>query len=241
MKRQLNPLTLLFLLGMYLFTLFSADSWSSIGWYLVVLIVFGTVQRLHIQSVLKRIVPILMYLPVMIILYCAVSLVVSSDPFLTIIVQAIGGVARIVFIVSTMSVFLELVPSFVLIDAARTIWYRFGLKWRRAEDLFQLLDLVLRFFPMVTAEVKALMRLEKSLSFVPSHSRRDRIRKLAKQLPTLIVNCLHRAGQIGVAMEGRGYGTVLPRSVATPVEFTQRDGIVAIVMSTLLIGRLFIG
>ena len=81
---------------------------------------------------------------------------------------------------------------------------------------------------------------EKSLSFAPSHSRRERISKVAKQLPTLIVNCLNRAGQIGVAMEGRGYGTVLPRSVATPVEFTQRDIIVAIAMVTFLIGRLFI-
>ena len=240
MKRQLNPLTLLFLLGVYLVSLFSAESWSSIGWHLLALILFGAVQQIQIQSVWKRIVPILMYLPVMTILYCAISLAVSSDFLLTIIAQAIWAAARIVFLVSAMSVFLELVPSFILIDAVRTVWYRFRLKWRRVEDLFQLFDLVFRFLPMVTAEVKALMALEKSLSFTPSHSRREKIRKVAKHLPTLIVNCLNKAGQIAVAMEGRGYGTVLPRSVATPVEFTQRDIIVAIAMVTFLIGRLFI-
>jgi len=240
MKQQLNPLPHLLLLGVYLISLFSAENWNDIGWHLVVLILFGTVQRLHIQSVLKRIFPILMYLPIMMILYCAISLAVSSDSLLTIISQAIWAAARIIFLLSAMSMFLELVPSFILIDAARTVWYRFGLKWRRVEDLFQLLDLVLRFFPMVRAEVKALIALEKSLSFTSSYSSRERLRKVAKQLPTLIVNCLNRAGQIGVAMEGRGYGKVLPRSVSTPVEFTQRDGIVAIVIVTFLIGRILI-
>ena len=240
MKRQLNPLTLVFLLGVYLVSLFSAESWSSIGWHLLALILFGAVQRIQIQSVWKRIVPILMYLPIMTILYCAISLAVSSDTLLTIISQAIWAAARIVFLVCAMSMFLELVSSFILIDAARTVWYRLRFKWRRVEDFFQLLDLVLRFFPMVAAEVKSLMALEKSLSFAPSHSRRERISKVAKQLPTLIVNCLHRAGQIGFSMEGRGYGTVLPRSVATPIEFTHLDGIVAIAIVIFLIGRLFI-
>ncbi len=240
MKRQLNPLTLLFLLGIYLVSLFSAVSWSGFGWHLLALILFGALQRLSLKQVWRRILPVLAYLPVMTILYCAISLAVSSDPFLTIISQAIWAAARILLLVSATALFLELVPSFVLIDAFRTVWHRFGLKWRRVEDLFQLLDLVLRFFPMVMVEVRALMALEKSLSFAPPLSKQKRIKKVAKQLPTLIVNCLHRAGQIGLAMEGRGYGTVLPRSVATPVHLTHRDGFVVVAMVTFLIGRLFI-
>ncbi|MEE2876408.1 MAG: energy-coupling factor transporter transmembrane component T [Candidatus Neomarinimicrobiota bacterium] len=240
MKLQLNPLTLLFLLGVYLVSLFSAETWSSFGWHLAVLIFFGKVQRLKLRPVGLRIFPVLLYLPIMTLLYSVISLAVSSDPLLTIILQALWAAARILLLVSAMSLFLELVPSFVLIDAARTSWYRFQLKWRRVEDLFQLLDLVLRFLPMVTVEVKALMALEKTLSFSSSFSRRERIMKIARHLPTLIVNCIYRAGQIGLAMEGRGYGTVLPRSIAIPVVLAHLDRLVILLSITFLVARLFI-
>ena len=240
MNRRLNPLTLLFLLLVYLSSLFSTETGTGYGLHFFAIILAGLFLRVPYVSVIIRIRPIITFLPVMTAIYCLVSLVITPDPPIVIFQLALLALAKIVLMVVGTSIFLELVSSAELIDALRTLWFRLKLKWRPVEDIFQLFDLTLRFFPMVMEEVKALMGMEKALGIETSKSRWSQIKKVAEHLPTLVFICIHRAEQIGLAMEGRGYGKVLPRTVAWPVHFGLWDGIILMVALFFITGRTFI-
>ena len=240
MNQRLNPLTLLFILTVYLFSLFSTETATGYGLHFLAIIFAGLSFRVPYVSVVSRIRPVLTFLPVMTAIYCLISLVITPDPLTVIIQLALLALAKIVLMVVGTSFFLELVSSAELIDALRTFWSRLKLKWRPVEDLFQLFDLTLRFFPMVMEEDKALMGMEKALGFRTSRSKWAQIKKVSGHLPTLVVICIHRAEQIGLAMEGRGYGQVLPRTVARPVRFGFRDGILLMAVFFIIIRRTFI-
>lgn len=239
MKQKLNPLTLLFLMVAYIFSLFSVVSWSGYIWHLAVIIFVIYLLDISFHAIKQRVRPVIVFIPFMTILYCIFSFSLSTDPVTTVFQQALDAATKILLLVMVTSMFLEIVSSSRIMDALRTLWYRQNLRWRVVEDLFQLIDLSLRFFPLVASEVKALASLDKTLGFVSPKSKVAKIKKAANHLPTLIITCIHRASQIGRAMDGRGYGTVLPRTIAKPISFDLIDWLVMIVVIIFFVGRTF--
>lgn len=240
MHRGLNPITLMFLLIVYLFSLFSVETLAGYGFHFLIVALAVPLLGVTFSALLTRIRPVLYFLPLMTLLYCLSSILMTSEPFSVILGMALLSALKILLMVMGTVLFLERVSSSEMIDSLRTLWSRRGLKWRWMEDLFQLLDLSMRFFPMVSEEVKAVNRLEKALSLAPTKSIWAQLKKPSTQLPTLVATCIHRAEQIGDSMAGRGYGKVVPRSVSSPVKFKTLDGVVLMALLSLVVGRTLI-
>lgn len=62
---------------------------------------------------------------------------------------------------------------------------------------------------MLKEEVVAITNLETYMGLPSRDGRIGRVKRIATHLPSLISNCLHRAENLGIAMQSRRYGTVL--------------------------------
>ena len=65
-----------------------------------------------------------------------------------------------------------------------------------------------------------------------------KISKVANLLPSLLISCMRKASQLGETMESRGYGKVIPRTIAKPVNFSYKDGVIIISIFVFMLGHL---
>lgn len=237
MKSGLNPLSWLILLGAYLVLVFRSVSAAQYAWLLLALLVTLFVLRRSFRSILRRMGPILAFLPVMFSFYLVVSLILAETAFGETVRTIFISSARILLMVFGVASFLEFTSAMAILDSLRTLWRRLGLSWRAMEDLFQLLYLSLRFFPMLREEIQSISHLEKALGLPTARGRFNQVRRMGLSLPGLISNCLCRADNLAVAMETRRYGAVLPRGVANPVEFRLADAGLFFLLLLLVAGH----
>ncbi len=233
-----NPLTFVFLIIVYMFSLFSSNSISHYIIHLILLILFKHFFGISILSIFKRLRPTIVFLPLMTSLYLIFSILFSLQPFSLIVEQAFKSIIKISFLLGSTALFLEMISSLRLMDAIRTQWINLNIKSRKIEDFFQLMELSLRFFPLVVSEIKILIQLDKMLGCSKPKNKMAKIIKISDLLPSLFISCLRKASQLGQAMEFRGYGNVLPRTIAKPINFGYKDGIIIILTFAFILGQL---
>ena len=236
MEVNLNPLTWVILLITYFVLAFKTVILQQYVWLLIILLVPAFLMNVSFRSIVRRVRHILLFLPILFIFYVGLSLILSENTFAGTI-QAISiSTARILLIIFSMALFLELTHSMTILDSLRTLWWRAGIQSRRMEDFFQLLYLTFRFFPILREEVQTVSSLEKAFGLPPVQRRFKQIKQIASYLPGFVVDCLQRADHLAMAMEIRGYGRVLPRGIANPIRFHSADAFVLISLFFLMTG-----
>lgn len=112
-----------------------------------------------------------------------------------------------------------------LIDSLKTALDQTGLHSRWGEDAVQTLRLTLSFIPQAQDEFKQLQRFHAALGFSRPRGLRQRIRYYGSHITPVLSRSMDRARQVGLVMEQRGYGRVVPRGQLTPVPFRSTDAI----------------
>lgn len=223
MTAKLNPLTWVFLLVVTLFLVFRSESLIEYAWLAAGLSAVVFSANLSLKSIFSRLRPILLFLPFMFFFYMVMSLLFAETAFGRTVETVVVSGVRILLMVFSMAMFLELTGSMKILDALRSLWRATRISSRTVEDGFQLLYLTFRFFPMLKEEIQAISQLEKALGLPPRPGRFSHIRRTAYYLPGLISNSLQRADNLAVAIQTRKYGQVLPRGLANPVGFHAVD------------------
>ncbi len=199
------------------------------AFYLVIILSYPRV----IPPLWIKLKPYLIYLPFMVILYIGFSLLMTTDSFAIIFRQGGFAFIKLFLMIAIMSVYFQISNSESIIKALRSLWVKTGLKWRFVDDFFIYLELTLRFFPTFQRDWDFLRQSRRSLGLLPAGGRLSEIRQTASDLPGLLFQSLRRADEIALSIRLRGYGTVLPRGVADPLEFNTIDGITMFFVTVL--------
>ena len=232
-----NPITLTLFLIVYLMLVFSVEAVNQFFLLVLTATALMSVVRIDVRSLYLRIRPLILYVPVMLVIYTGSSLLLTSDSPAEVAEAAFLSGIRIFLMVVVTATVIEAVSSIRLLDALRTICRRTALRGRVVEDTFQLMNLTFRFYPMLKEEVVAITNLETYMGLSSDNGRISRVKRMATHLPSLISNCLHRAENLGIAMESRRYGTVLPRGIANPVGFGMSDLLYLLLTALLVQGH----
>lgn len=236
---RVNPLTVLVLWVAYLILVFQVGSVLSFLWLAGGLAGVLVFQSGSWRPVLGRMRPFLIFLPILFAAYVILTLILTPESPAGAVRSAIPSALRVLLFMAAAAVFLELTSSSDLLDALRTLWSRSRLRWRPVDDLFLLIYIALRFFPMLKEEVTAFVNADRTLGIPPPSGKIKKVRRWTANLPGLIASCLARADNLGVAMEVRGYGQVLPRGIASPFSFAIRDVFVLAGMGLYSAGYVF--
>ena len=110
-----------------------------------------------------------------------------------------------------------------IVDSLKTLLDRSRWHSRPAEDLLQILRLILVFIPQVRQEYGRLERFNRALDFTPPATLGQKVRFYGGNLLPVLSRSLARADQLGAVMQLRGYGRVVPRGQLTPVAFRATD------------------
>lgn len=199
--------------------IFSASSPEHFIWLAFSMGLIALINRLSFSTIIHRIKPFIFYLPVMVVLYLLLSILLTGTGVIIQLKVLIMPVLRMIFILLSMAVFLELVSASEVLDSVRTLWRVTGRKWRWVEFAFQMLYLVFRFFPLFRDEFNTRREMEQALSFHYETGKFSNITRLARYLPAIVSNIFHRAENLGLAMTIRRFGETVPRGIALPRYF----------------------
>ena len=177
-------------------------------------------DRTVILAVFSRIKPFILYFPLMLVLYLAVSVLFTDATIYKAMFEVGFAFLRIVLMISIMSLYFESVgsPNFLL--ALRSLWFQTGLKSNWMENFFLFLDMTLRFYPSLQRDWITASQSRELLGFNQHKNRWGKIKQAAQDLPVLLVINLRRSQDIAVAMQLRGFGQSLPRCVYNATSFT---------------------
>ena len=177
-------------------------------------------DRTVILAVFSRIKPFILYFPLMLVLYLAVSVLFTDATIYQAMFEVGFAFLRIVLMISIMSLYFESVgsPNFLL--AFRSLWFQTGLKSNWMENFFLFLDMTLRFYPSLQRDWITLSQSRESLGFNQNNNRWDKIKLATQDLPILLVVNLRKSQDIALAMQLRGFGESLPRCVYNATYFT---------------------
>ena len=119
-------------------------------WPFVLLLVIVSVHNKSvIKNVINKILPMLFFLPFMLIIYITISLIFSQITFFEAIKNALLAVLKFSLIILLMNFYLNTASSEKLIISIRSIWVKTGLNWRWVDDFFLFLSLSLRLLVLV--------------------------------------------------------------------------------------------
>ena len=177
-------------------------------------------DRTVILAVFSRIKPFILYFPLMLVLYLAVSVLFTDATIYQAMFEVGFAFLRIILMISIMSLYFESVgsPNFLL--ALRSLWFQTGLKSNWMENFFLFLDMTLRFYPSLQRDWIRVSQSRESLGFNQNNNRWGKIKQAAQDLPGLLVINLRKSQDIAMAMELRGFGKSLPRCVYNATSFT---------------------
>ncbi len=131
--------------------------------------------------------------------------------------------ARFIGLSAVMGVLRVGISAQRIVDSLKTLLDKSRWHSRRAEDLLQILRLILVFIPQVGREYARLERFNRALGFAPPANLDQKVRFYGGNLLPVLSRSLARADQLGVVMDQRGYGQVVPRGQLTPVPFRIAD------------------
>lgn len=219
----MNPITVLAVWVGYLVLIFHSTTPLSFVWLAGGLGIMFFISKGSWRFVLVRLRPYLVFLPVLMAGYLLFTFLLTSESLLDTLVNAVQPGLRIFLLMGATAFFLELTSSPDLLDALRTLWYRSRLRWRPMDDFFLLIYIAFRFFPMLKEEVTGFLDADRALGLSGRSGKIAQVRRWTVSLPGVIASCLSRADHLGMSMEIRGYGRVLPRGIASPFSFSLKD------------------
>ena len=115
--------------------------------FVLLLVIVSMYNKSVIKNVINKILPMLFFLPFMLIIYITISLIFSQITFFEAIKNALLAVLKFSLIILLMNFYLNTASSEKLIISIRSIWVKTGLNWRWVEDFFLFLSLSLRLYP----------------------------------------------------------------------------------------------
>ena len=202
------------------FSVLFADTLTLWAIYFGIFVVITGFDRTVILAVFSRIKPFILFFPIMLVCYLAVSVFFTDATIYQAMVEVGFAFLRIVLMISIMSLYFGSVgyPNFLL--ELRSIWFQTGLKWNWMENFFLFLDMTLRFYPSLQRDWITLSQSRESLGFNQNNNRWDKIKLATQDLPILLVVNLRKSQDIALAMQLRGFGESLPRCVYNATYFT---------------------
>ncbi len=220
-----------------LISMFSLQSWVSILTFLAVLLILTIQNRTHVWD---RIKGFMYYLPLMYIVYLIISVGILGSDISQAASQA-GFISLKFFgMVQLMALYLLWGKNELIIPALRTGWIHINKPWIAVENMFLFLALILRFFPSFQKDWEMAAQSDKALGIHQNLSLGKKIEHVIKHLPVLFTEQYRKADDITNQMIQRGYGSVVPRSIAFPIVWSLRDTM-TILLSTLLFIGFFVG
>ena len=217
---HIHPLVLFIFFLAFSFSVLLADTLILWVIYFGTFLVTTGFDRTVILAVFSRIKPFILYFPLMLVLYLAVSVLFTDATIYQAMFEVGFAFLRIVLMISIMSLYFESVgsPNFLL--AFRSLWFQTGLKSNWMENFFLFLDMTLRFYPSLQRDWATVNQSRESLGFNQNNNRWGKIKQATQDLPVLLVINLRRSQDIAVAMQLRGFGQSLPRCVYNATSFT---------------------
>ena len=216
----IHPLVRFIFFLAFSFSVLLVDTLTLWAIYFAIFVVITGFDRSVIFAVFSRIKPFILYFPLMLVLYLAVSVLFTDATIYQAMFEVGFAFLRIVLMISIMSLYFESVgsPNFLL--ALRSLWFQTGLKSNWMENFFLFLDMTLRFYPSLQRDWIMLNQSRESLGFNQNNNRWDKIKLATQDLPILLVVNLRKSQDIALAMQLRGFGESLPRCVYNATYFT---------------------
>ena len=192
-----------------------------LGWlyHFIIFFIIVIYNYKIINVIISKIKPYIYYFPVMFFLYLLFSLFLTDNNLQIIIFEAIFGFIRLLLMVTSMMYFFEITPNKDIVILLRSIWVKFNFQWKWVENFFLFLSMTLRFYPTFQSNWNSINNIHKNLGLELNLSRIGKIKKIAKEMPSLLIHELKRADDISLAMNLRGYGKQFPRGVTYPIPF----------------------
>ena len=188
--------------------------------FALLLIIISVYNKSAIEKVINKILPMLFFLPIMLIIYIIISLIFSQISFIEAIESAILALLKLCLIMLFMNFYLQTASSENLITSIRSLWVKTGLKWKWVEDFFLFLSLSLRLYPTFQSYWINNVNSLKAIGVRSDKSYYAKLIQISKELPSMLVYQLNRSSDIALSMKLRGYGTHYPRSIIHPINFS---------------------
>jgi|FLOH01.1.fsa_nt_gi energy-coupling factor transporter transmembrane protein EcfT len=229
----MNPLTKIWIFIIILIGLLSLESWQSLSIYGII---FLTILFIYRRLIWPRIKGFVTFLPIMFVIYSAISIGILGNPAFTVFAQAGFITVKFGWMILVMAFYLEWGSSAKIIVALRTVWMKFNKRWEKVENGFLFLALILRFYPSFQLDWQHYTQSDKALGISPGKSLRKRIKRMINYLPGMIFAQYRRADDISHLMILRGYGKAIPRTVARPINWIWKDSSISIVFPIIFMG-----
>ena len=200
-------------------SLLFTETFSAWLYHFIIFFIIVIYNYKIIRVIISKIKPFIFYFPVMFFLYLLFSLFLTDNDLKIIIFEAIFGFIRLLFMVTSMMYFFEITPNKDIVILLRSIWVKFNFQWKWVENFFLFLSMTLRFYPTFQSNWNSINNIHKNLGLELKPSRIGKIKKIAKEIPNLLIQELKRADDISLAMNLRGYGKQFPRGVTYPIPF----------------------
>ncbi len=219
-----NPLVRIILALAGLLTVSLAADWQQLAYstscFLALTMLLGLSVRPIVGSVRLMLPWTLLFFTVHVLI---TWLVEPGQGFRSVIAGEAIILARFIGLSAVMGVLREGISAQRIVDSLKTLLDKSRWHSRRAEDLLQILRLILVFIPQVRREYARLERFNRALGFAPPANLGQKVRFYGGNLLPVLSRSLARADQLGVVMDQRGYGRVVPRGQLTPVPFRTAD------------------
>ncbi len=234
---QLNPIVILqFILGVSILVMLSPSGSVLAGYTLTLLLVLSALNKQNIRSIFKRIKPYLTFIPIVGLIYFGMSDWLTNDSYKEIFYNAVFSIGKLLVLVSIMSVYLEQSSKNDIMEAFRSLWVKTRLPWKRVDNMFLFVELILRFFPAIQHEWNSILRSRRALGLSTGKTKWESARYMIVHLPGVIIQNYRKAEETANVMMMRGYGKQIPRGMAFPVNFTLRDGSLMMIVTVFLFG-----
>lgn len=199
--------------------------------------IFLFIMNRHlVRRVFFRIRPFLFLIPVMSVFYIGFSFWFTNETPVAILYIAGKAIVTLLLLVMVMSLYLERNRSRDILTAFRTLWRKMDRPWRGVEEFFLFLGLTLRFYPTFQREWEATQRAQRALGLHQNMSRFGQIKLLIRTLPGIVLYNYRKADEMAIVMKLRGFGRVVPRGVAFPVNFTFTDALLLFLIPGIIFG-----
>ena len=177
--------------------------------FVLLLVIVSMYNKSVIKNVINKFLPMLFFLPFMLIIYIMISLIFSQITFFEAIKNALLAFLKFILIILLMNFYLNTASSEKLIISIRSIWVKTGLNWRWVDDFFLFLSLSLRLYPTFQSNWINNVNSLKAIGIKSEKSNYGKLIQISKELPSMLIYQLNRSNDIALAMKLRGYGDLL--------------------------------
>ncbi|NOZ03085.1 MAG: hypothetical protein GXO92_00550 [FCB group bacterium] len=205
-----------------------------------IIILLFIINRRCIRNVFLRIRPFLFLIPVMSVFYIGFSFWFTNETLVSTLFVAGKAIVTLLLLIMVMSLYLERNSSRDILTAFRTLWRKMDRPWQGVEDFFLFLGLTLRFYPTFQREWEATQRAQQALGLHQNMSRFEQIKLLVRTLPGIVLYNYRKADEMAVVMKLRGFGQIVPRGVAFPVNFSFTDALLMVIIPGIIFGVRFL-